>query len=87
MGIGWWYATVITANARCGAGESPAGQRQAQRRRDRGPSPVLLGDPAGVGAEVFAAGRRAAAAVLAWPVQQRFRPGVGAASAIEVTTL
>jgi hypothetical protein len=48
---------------------------------------VLLGDPAGVGAEVFAAGRRAAAAVLAWPVQQRFRPGVGAASAIEVTTL
>ena len=39
---------------------------------------VLLGDPAGVGAQVSAGGRGAAAAVPAWPVQQRLRPGVGA---------
>ena len=42
------------------------------------PAWVLLGDPAGVGAQVSAGGRGVAAAVLAWPVQQRLRPGVGA---------
>src|SRR5690348_12024260 len=60
---------VVTA-AGCGAGAGAAGQRQAIRRRDRGTSPVLLGDPAGVGAQVSPGGRGVAAAVLAWLVQQ-----------------
>ncbi len=53
----------------CGAGTAAAGQRPAHRCRDRAAGAVLLGDPAGVGAQVPAGGRGAAVAVPAWPVQ------------------
>ena len=48
--------------------DSDTGERRA----------VLLGDPAGVGAEVAAGDRGAAAAVPARAVQRGLRPGAGA---------
>ena len=61
-----------------GAGASASGQRQAHRRGERRTEAVLVGDPAGVGPQVPAGGRGAAAAVPAWLVQRGFLPGVGA---------
>ncbi len=57
---------------------APRVKRQAHRRRGRATASVLLGDPAGVGAQVSTSGPGAAAVVPAWPVQQRLRPGARA---------
>ena len=81
---GWWSATATTTprEVTTAAGAVPvsgaAGQRQAHRRGHRGAEAVLLGDPAGLGAEVPAGRGGAAAAVPARPVLGRLRPGVGA---------
>ena len=64
------------------AGAVPVRQPRVNDKRidevTRRAEAVLLGDPAGVGAEVAAGGRGAAAAVPARPVQRGLRAGVGA---------
>jgi len=57
---------------------APRGERQAPGRGERAAAAVLVGDPAGVGAQVPAGCGGVAAAVPARPVQRRLRPGVGA---------